>query len=213
MRVAHLVALTLSVSALSILNTTFGYPAFRGPQAEPQTTGHERQRQEPGEQRTAERPMARVLSPAPSQVFARYHQGQGTQWLMQTAVHAFEATEGRATALLTFESDSPLKSNLPLNIERRLWQLDPTDGEGEFPFQATVVADFTQLSADRLYLDEIVLTGNTERPLRYGLLEVPLPPGADVERTTWGISVVGLGGDGAIKLEKARHETGELRYA
>lgn len=49
---------------------------------------------------------------------------------------------------------------------------------------------------------------------RYGQVEVPLPPGADVERTTWGISV---NKPNAAKqqgqlLEKARNEMGELAY-
>ncbi len=34
-----------------------------------------------------------------------------------------------------------------------------------------------------LYLDEITLTSEQDAVLRYGQVEVPLPPGADVERT------------------------------
>lgn len=49
----------------------------------------------------ASRPMARVLSPAASQLFTDYHQSDGTQLLMQTQVEAFEGTEGKATAVLT----------------------------------------------------------------------------------------------------------------
>ena len=50
--------------------------------------------------------------------------------------------------------------------------------------------------------------------LRYGQVEVPLPPGADVERTTWGISVnkPNAGKQQGQLLEKARNEMGELAY-
>ena len=46
-----------------------------------------------------------------------------------------------------------------------------------------------RIDSDALYLDEITLTSEQDAVLRYGQVEVPLPPGADVERTTWGISV------------------------
>lgn len=49
----------------------------------------------------ADRPMARVLSPAASQLFADYHRSEGTQLLMQAQVQAFEETDGKATAVLT----------------------------------------------------------------------------------------------------------------
>jgi len=45
------------------------------------------------------------------------------------------------------------------------------------------------------------------------MLEVPLPPGADVERTTWGIKLAGLAGAEASSLEKARFEPGQMAYA
>ena len=51
------------------------------------------------------------------------------------------------------------------------------------------------------------------KPLRYGMLEVPLPPGADVERTTWGIKLQGKDGSEPTALEKARFEPGQLAYA
>ena len=53
---------------------------------------------------------------------------------------------------------------------------------------------------------------------RYGLVEVPLPPGAEVEATTWGIQIDGLKGEpnegnGAQPFErKAAYEMGQLSY-
>jgi uncharacterized protein YfaS (alpha-2-macroglobulin family) len=45
------------------------------------------------------------------------------------------------------------------------------------------------------------------------MLEVPLPPGADVERTTWGIKLMGKSGTEPSALEKARFEPGQMAYA
>ncbi len=71
-----------------------------------------------------------------------------------------------------------------------------------------------EIDSDSLYLDEITLTSEQDASLRYGQLEVPLPPGADVERTTWGISVSkpSTGKQKGQLLEKARNEMGELSY-
>jgi uncharacterized protein YfaS (alpha-2-macroglobulin family) len=114
------------------------------------------------------------------------------------------------TARLSYESAAPAQSTLPLRIERRLYELVP--GSDPFAFTAEPHTD-GPLSSDRLYLDEIVLHAPDDTPLRYGLVEVPLPPGADVERTTWGLQISGLGGEGTEELEKARHEEGDLGYA
>ena len=113
-------------------------------------------------------------------------------------------------ASIHYQSAAAPDSNLPVTITRNLWKLVP--GDTPFLFTAELVGD-GPLSGSSLYLDEIVLASGAHNPLRYGLVEVPLPPGADVERTTWGIQVSGLGGDGAVELEKARHEPGQLRYA
>jgi len=113
-------------------------------------------------------------------------------------------------ALLSYHSDAPLRSTLPLKIERRLWRLVP--GAGSFEFRAEPVSG-GPLASDALYLDEITLEADADTALRYGLVEVPLPPGGEVERTTWGIQVSGLSGSDAAALEKARHEPGELHYA
>src|SRR5262249_49392157 len=94
--------------------------------------------------------------------------------------------------------------------ERRLYELVP--GADPFAFTAVPHVD-GPLQSDRLYLDEIVLHADAAHPLRYGLVEVPLPPGADVERTTWGLRISGLGGEGALELEKAGQEAGELGSA
>ncbi len=95
-------------------------------------------------------------------------------------------------------------------LTRRLLKLIP--GDSAFTFTTEEVTDGV-VSSDALYLDEIVLSGGEETPLRYGMLEIPLPPGGEVEETTWGINV-SLTNDGkdAASLEKARNENGRLAY-
>jgi len=138
-----------------------------------------------------------------------------TRWFWQTAANPSalvlkSSAPAGTRALISFDSAIAPKSTVPVTLTRRLWRLVP--GEGEFAFNAEAVAPGAVLSSSTLYLDEITLVGGAQKPLRYGLVEVPLPPGADVERTTWGISVSGLGGTESAALEKARHESGELRY-
>ncbi|GLU37502.1 alpha-2-macroglobulin [Pseudomonas sp. NBRC 100443] len=112
-------------------------------------------------------------------------------------------------ASLSYRSAEAPASQLPVSISRRLLRLVP--GDKAFEFKVEELGD-KPLSSDELYLDEV--TVKTEQPtaLRYGMLEVPLPPGADVERTTWGIQVSGLGGTEATSLERARNEPGDLHY-
>ncbi|MGQ0799683.1 MAG: alpha-2-macroglobulin family protein [Pseudomarimonas sp.] len=117
---------------------------------------------------------------------------------------------GVLTAQISYQSAAATTDSLPLSIERRLWRLLPA--ADAFSFTLERVTDNVVYS-DALYLDEIELGSTAAKPIRYGLLEVPLPPGADVERTTWGIQVSGLGGDAGESLERARSEPGQLRYA
>jgi len=100
---------------------------------------------------------------------------------------------------------------LPVTLSRRLLRLVP--GDAAFEFSVKEVGEGEAISGDDLYLDEVSLSSEDARALRYGLLEVPLPPGADVERTTWGIQVSGLDSEEAAPLEKARYEDGQLLYA
>ncbi|MFN3987551.1 MAG: alpha-2-macroglobulin family protein [Rhodocyclaceae bacterium] len=137
---------------------------------------------------------------------------------------------GPLQARIEFRSETA-PSALPVEIERRLWRLAP--GQEAFVFGVSEVArDVARnvagderggsvVSSSSLYLDEIVVrrraaadgdAGRAARPLRYGVLEVPLPPGADVERTTWGLQISGLGGTEAAALERARHEPGNFGY-
>ena len=103
------------------------------------------------------------------------------------------------------------QSHVPVTVERQLYRLIPGDEEMSFTLQSVTS---NEIDSDSLYLDEITLTSEQDASLRYGQLEVPLPPGADVERTTWGISVSkpSTGKQKGQLLEKARNEMGELSY-
>ena len=112
-------------------------------------------------------------------------------------------------ATLSYQTAQTPESTLELKIQRRLLRLVPT--EKAFGFSLQEVGD-QPLSSDQLYLDELTLEPQEQlRSLRYGLLEVPLPPGADVESTTWGMQLKGQDAQLA-PLEKARHEPGQLSY-
>ncbi|WP_339496175.1 alpha-2-macroglobulin family protein [Pseudomonas sp. RA_105y_Pfl2_P56] len=113
-------------------------------------------------------------------------------------------------AALSFQTQQPAVDPMAVTITRRLLRLVP--GDEAFTFKLEPVGT-KPLSSDSLYLDEVILTSKAPKPLRYGMLEVPLPPGADVERTTWGIKLQGKDGTEPTSLEKARFEPGQLAYA
>lgn len=64
-----------------------------------------------------------------------------------------------------------------MTVERQLYRLIP--GEEEMSFTLQPVTS-NEIDSDALYLDEIMLTSEQDAVLRYGQVEVPLPPGADV---------------------------------
>lgn len=119
------------------------------------------------------------------------------------------------SAFLTYDGYGLDQAALPITIERRLYRLqrrteveatkkDETEksatDEEETPekakepiYDAVEVANEWELSVSGLYLDEIEISPTTSGiAYRYGVLEIPLPPGADVEPTTWAINIAGL---------------------
>ncbi|WP_416427086.1 alpha-2-macroglobulin [Pseudomonas sp. App30] len=160
----------------------------------------------------AQAPKGSSLAPG-----ADWHAGQGTtgsafwQWqgkAVPTALSLSGTSERPVRALLTYNSKQATPDDLPVVVKRRLLRLVP--GDEAFTFKLETVGD-KPLASDSLYLDEITISTKGQ-PLRYGMLEVPLPPGADVERTTWGIKLTGQGAADAAPLEKARFEPGQLAY-
>lgn len=140
---------------------------------------------------------------------------------------------------LRYRSAQAESAKLPVQIDRKLYRLvaqsataaksataaTPPEGSdnraaGGAQALAGQATEFTlelvkdsDIQANALYMEEIRLTAQGEAP-RYGLLEVPLPPGADVERGTWGIRIRNLDGDGQlISIDRARSQPGSLSYA
>lgn len=151
--------------------------------------------------------------------------GQGTPASLTFAA----APASPIVANLRYRSAEPEKAKLPLKIERHLYRLvslaapqkspsdQPSSGGGTLAgeateFKAEAVGD-GDIRSNELYLEEIVLTPAADAKFRYGLLEVPLPPGADVERGTWGIHLRTPGGEEVVPMERARSQPGELSYA
>jgi len=115
------------------------------------------------------------------------------------------------TALVQYESAAAEKHSLPVQIERRLYALRAESGEGG-SFSARLVAPSEALDTNTLYLDEVTLAPQRRRGYRMGIVEVPLPPGAEVEVSTWSMQISGLAGSEAAPLEAARHERSRYGY-
>lgn len=158
-----------------------------------------------------------TIALAPGEGWKKQHSATGEMyWTWQGAspVPAVLSLTGEQErplrAALSFQSKQPPVDPMAVTITRRLSRLVPGDEAFEFKLEAV---GSKPLSSDSLYLDEVIITSKAAKPLRYGMLEVPLPPGADVERTTWGIKLMGKAGTEPTSLEKARFEPGQLAYA
>ncbi|MDR1662470.1 MAG: alpha-2-macroglobulin family protein [Azoarcus sp.] len=119
---------------------------------------------------------------------------------------------GQLAAILRYQSAERGESALPLIIERKLYRLERREfKKGVASYAVTPLAPGEKLSAQALYLDEIRLSSKT--PYRYGLVEAPLPPGAAIERSTWGIELLeGDGGKEKKPLNSAHAEEHPDRY-
>ncbi|MBK9393549.1 MAG: alpha-2-macroglobulin family protein [Uliginosibacterium sp.] len=115
-------------------------------------------------------------------------------------------------AVLRYELDAAEPQRLPVGVQRRLYRL-VADGEN-LQFRVEALPNGAVLSTDQLYIDEVELTPKGEVPPRYGIAEVPLPPGADVEATAWGLQIKGLQGEeeGYQPLRRLAYQMGALSY-
>ena len=102
---------------------------------------------------------------------------------------------------MQFDSAAAEKRAAPAHRAAALLSREPQRREATSCSRWATASRFT---TGELYLDEVQLTP-TGRPLRHALLEVPLPPGAAVESTTWGIRILNNKGE-PEDLERARHE-------
>ncbi|BBA33559.1 uncharacterized protein sS8_1601 [Methylocaldum marinum] len=120
------------------------------------------------------------------------------------------------------------ESRLPVRIERKLYRVEPvpaeerakSDSEGEeggeegTVFRAVPVDEPWKVEVGQLYLDEVRLASTVQSPFRFGVVDVPLPPGADVEPTTWGLFIEGLPGEAeTVEMPESRRAGGERGYS
>ncbi|TWI70273.1 hypothetical protein IP91_01357 [Pseudoduganella lurida] len=101
-------------------------------------------------------------------------------------------------AVVQYDSRAAETAALPVTVERRILRMKAVSGG----YTTEPVKADEALRTDELYLDEIRLKPAGGGKQRFGMLEVPLPPGANVEQTTWGIV---MAGDKPAPLERARH--------
>lgn len=116
-----------------------------------------------------------------------------------------------AFALIRYQTNAPQTHNLDVGLTRTLYQLVPQ--KDALTFKAEPVAKGATLSSNALYVDEITLTPKNQS-VRYGLLEIPLPAGAEVEGTTWGMKIKGLSDDASQTqaFSHREYELGTLSY-
>lgn len=123
-----------------------------------------------------------------------------------------EAPAEAGSVILRYDSTAPEASRLPVDVARTLYRLVPA-GKEALQFRLEEVRHGTALRSDQLYLDEVRVANKAAQPMRYGLLEVPLPPGGEVENSSWGITLIGLDGDKQPQALKAQmHEGNALGY-
>lgn len=115
------------------------------------------------------------------------------------------------SAVVTYQSAARVPTEkLPVTIDRSLYRLEAAAKAGEYSTIRVQPGD--SLDTDALYLDSLYLSGNTS--VRYALLEVPLPPGAEVEATTWGVALSGQAAKSdAQPMERARQVPMRAGYA
>ncbi len=133
----------------------------------------------------------------------RWPSGQALPTTLSLAQNATPGTR----AVVQFESAGHTTARLATDLQRRLYRVVKDEKDG---YRLEEIDETTPLSTKELYLDEVTVAPNGTT-LRYALLEVPLPPGASVDSTTWGINLPGA--DGKLAgLERTRHEPTRFGY-
>lgn len=110
------------------------------------------------------------------------------------------------SAQLVVEKNTQKKNSLPVGISRKLYKLSKDkDGDG---FDA-VIADVNKLDSSSLYLDEVVLIPSGK--MNYGIVQIPLPSGGSVEKSSWGTRVRLAGNE--VKIDEKGTQEGVDYYS
>ena len=124
--------------------------------------------------------------------------------------------------VVRYDSSAKPAQTLPVTISRQLYKLEATKidkDNGDAPtnqflgFKAVKLSTGEAVSSNQLYVDEITLTpSNASVPVAYALAEVALPPGAQVEGSTWGMLIAGLDAADLKPFANPTYEDGVLSY-
>lgn len=105
------------------------------------------------------------------------------------------------SAHLLVEKFESQKSTLPLTIKRNFYKLT-RDREDLLVASA---AESNKLDSSEMYLDEVIITPAGTSKMNYGVIQIPLPPGASVEKSSWG-TTIRLKGNTVVIDEKGSQE-------
>lgn len=120
-----------------------------------------------------------------SLVHSYYHLKPGRDTASFNVQHLSEPKSGPQVHIW-YDSIIPPQERLDATIIRNLYVMDEPDKAGINQFEK-ISGESWDIAADRLYVDELQVQISV--PLNFALLEVPLPVGAEVEKTTWGIKL------------------------
>lgn len=98
-----------------------------------------------------------------------------------------DAAGTAAQLVVSYKSTIAPKTRIPVELTRKIFALRPTDdGSGEY--RATPVNPLAAaIDPNLIYLDMVTVA--SEQPFSFAVLDVPLPSGAAVESTTWGVKI------------------------
>lgn len=128
-----------------------------------------------------------------------------------------------AWVVLRYDSSAKPAQTLPVTISRQLYRLEPSklskeqnekNNNNQFlGFKAVKLKAGEAISSNQLYVDEITLSPNDDtNAVAYALAEVALPPGAQVEGSTWGMLIAGLDAEDMKPFANPSFEEGVLSY-
>jgi len=94
------------------------------------------------------------------------------------------------TLRVTYDAAGSEQTSLPIKLTRQLYELVPSSKAGVFDaVKAGAVFD-----ANALYVDQVTLTpADPSRTWRYGVLQVPVPSGTQLESQRYGFEINDLG--------------------
>ncbi len=96
-----------------------------------------------------------------------------------------------AVAEVIYDSAEEAKSTMNIAISRRLLKVTfGSSSDSEDTLEVSAVDEGASVDSRSLYIDEVTIGGDAKA--RYLLAEIPLPPGGEVDGTTWGLTFNGL---------------------